>query len=192
MLRPTTNPYDDFDFSVFMKNNDIATFIGKNYEYYQKLWEKDSQKSKGNPRKIILAKHINALAMLVSAPAWFGYRKMHTTAASISALFCLATFLESWIKIPIPSPIFLVVQLFIGAQTKGIYFDHVVRFFDRNKNTDRKTLEQLMVQKGGVSTGASLLWAFGFFVAIAAIAFSGEYFFPEPGSTETLFFEKDF
>lgn len=192
MLRRASDIYKDLDFNEFMKNEDVVAFIGKNFVHYRDIWEIDYGKSKGNLRKIVLARHVNALAMLVCVPAWFGYRKMYAAAGGITALLCLATFLESWVKIPLPSSIFLVVNLLIATQTKGFYFDHVVRFFDRNKNTDRKTLEPLLIQKGGVSVGASLLWTVGLFAAMAAIAFSGEYFFPEPDTVTPPFFENDF
>ena len=163
----TTERYRNFNFDAFINAPKVKDFIGNNYEHYRDLWTADYAKH-GKPERIMTSMHFNLLALLMP-PAWFGYRKMWVVLWSWLGLICGMTVLDEIFNADIPAASWTVANVVVAILCKGAYFDHVVKFFETNKNLPGPALERAIQRQGGTSVGMAFLACFISLIVILAV-----------------------
>ncbi len=147
--------YKNFDFEAFINAPTVHAFIGKNYQHYKEIWSADYAKY-GKPERIMASMHFNLLALLMP-PAWFAYRKMWTVLLIWLGAICGLTVVAAVTGIDIPGGTWTGMNIVIALMSKGMYFDHVTKFFEANKNLPGPALDRAIERQGGTSAGMAIL-----------------------------------
>jgi hypothetical protein len=155
MTGKTTNRYKNFNFEAFINAPTVQAFIGKNYQHYKEIWSADYTKY-GKPERMVASMHFNLLALLMP-PAWFAYRKMWKVLLIWLGAICGLTVVATVSGVDIPGGAWTGVNIVIALMSKGMYFDHVTKFFEANKNLPGPALDRAIERQGGTSAGMAIL-----------------------------------
>ncbi len=143
-----------FDFDAFIDAPNTRAFIGKNYDYYKKIWSIDCIKANRDPRRM-MRMHWNWLAIFM-VPAWLGYRKMYAHAAVWTGIIALLSFCEEFFHLKLSGG-YGVGNFIFALLLKSLYFHHTVEFFEKNRHRSAQDLEALILERGGTSVMQAIL-----------------------------------
>lgn len=165
--------FENFDYPTFINNPKVATFIGKDYEYFKALWAKDFKKKNSG---IMTRFHWTWLGIVLGPLVWFSYRKMYRMAWLIIGFSSAAVFLEIFFAPHINAEVYYLILYFIlPLMAQNIYLMHVIDFFHKNAHLPHHQLDDLIAIKGGTSIAAPFVMSVIFCVCLLAAVVFGTF-----------------
>jgi hypothetical protein len=124
----------------------LATFVGKNNDYYQEKWQKMAD-NQNNPASW------NVAALFLGF-VWLIYRKMYRYAAIFIALVALDSWIEWYYPLPnyMSNTVNILIALGFGVYGNFLYKQHVTNKIKLiSANTPPQQLNKALAMAGGVN-----------------------------------------